>query len=145
MWSSKDTVTDMEEILNDTISAQELEVSWISQFELCCETSDDSDSCSFNLSRNSRKFTWRNYRTRSACRPRRSLNTHGAWSGRNTARTSTAESKSSRISLKTIPRTNVITFTIWRLRIAASKTTRRHRSTSKRSSRSSQIISKFCY
>lgn len=27
MWSSKDTPTDMEEILNDTISPQELEVS----------------------------------------------------------------------------------------------------------------------
>lgn len=29
MWSSKDTPTNMEEILNDTISAQELEVNFI--------------------------------------------------------------------------------------------------------------------
>lgn len=32
MWNSKDPPTDMEEILNDTITAQELEVSEISQF-----------------------------------------------------------------------------------------------------------------
>lgn len=32
MWSSKDTPTNMEEILNDTISAQELEVSEFHNF-----------------------------------------------------------------------------------------------------------------